>query len=75
MKMKFEDVENRLMNGERIRRSWWSQSYYLCFNAKENIFEYHGYALEDEDVVLIYWCENLNLSPEELEADNWEVAG
>ena len=70
--MKFSEVVDSLMEGKLISRSGWADSKYLYLDKEQNWFAYHiKDDCEEDDYECITY--RLNLSPEDIIADDWNI--
>ena len=70
--MKFSEVVDALMEYKHISRSGWADSKYLYLDKEQNWFAYHiKDDCEEDDYECITY--RLNLSPEDIIADDWEI--
>ena len=70
--MKFAEVVDALMEGKPISRTGWDDGKFLYLDKEQNWFAYHiKEDCEEDDYERITY--RLNLSPEDMLADDWEV--
>ncbi len=67
--MKFSEVVDALMEYKHISRSGWADGKFLYLDKEQNWFAYHIY--EEDDYECITY--RLNLSPEDVAADDWKI--
>ena len=70
--MKFSEVVDALMEYKHISRSVWPDGKFLYLDKEQNWFAYHIKEDYEEDH---YECitYRLNLSPEDVAADDWKI--
>ena len=70
--MKFAEVIDALMKYKHISRSGWSDDKFLYLDKEQNWFAYHiKEDYEEDDYEFITY--RLNLSPEDIFANDWEI--
>jgi hypothetical protein len=70
--MKFVEVIDALMDYKSISRTGWADGKFLYLDKEENWFAYHiKEDYEEDDYECITY--RLNLSPEDLFANDWEI--
>ena len=70
--MKFAEVIDALMEYKPISRSGWADGKFLYLDKEQNWFAYHiNEDYEEDDYECITY--RLNLSPEDVIADDWEI--
>ena len=70
--MKFVEVIDALMDYKSISRTGWADGKFLYLDKEQNWFAYHikeDYEEDDYEVITY----RLNLSPEDVIADDWDV--
>ena len=70
--MKFAEVVDALMEGKPISRTGWTDGKFLYLDKEQNWFAYHikeDYEEDDYEVITY----RLNLSPEDVAADDWKI--
>ena len=70
--MKFSEVVDALMEYKHISRSGWADGKFLYLDEEQNWFAYHiKEDYEEDDYECITY--RLNLSPEDIFANDWEI--
>ena len=70
--MKLSEVVDALMEGKPISRTGWADDKFLYFDKEQNWFAYHiKDDCEEDDYECITY--RLNLSPEDIIADDWNI--
>ena len=70
--MKFSEVVDSLMEYKHISRICWPDGKFLYLDKEQNWFAYHikeDYEEDDYEVITY----RLNLSPEDIAADDWKI--
>ena len=70
--MKFSEVVDALMEGKRVRKTnWESKTAYLTYDKEDNTFDF--WEVIDGEECRIQYYSSLDLSPNDLISDFWEI--